>query len=140
MDDILISAEVDDETAKTIESGLNSFNELHNGPNPTKPLWVICRDDQGNISGGLKGLTIWDWFVISMLWVREENRGQGIGSRLLAEAEEAARKRGCTKFQLVTMTFQAPEFYKRFGYNEIGRVADYPPGHSYIWMTKSLPS
>ena len=132
---ITISTETD-EAAKIVENGLDAFNAMHNGPDPTKPLWFICRDDQGNVLGGLQGFTQWDWFAIAILWVREESRGQGIGSRLLTEAEEEARKRGCTKFRLGTMTFQAPDFYKKFGYVEVGRMTDLPPGQSYIWMTK----
>ncbi|EIZ82283.1 putative GCN5-related N-acetyltransferase [Methylobacterium sp. GXF4] len=136
---ITISTEAD-AAAKIVEDGLNAFNALHNGPDPTKPLWFICRDDQGTVLGGLQGFIQWDWFAIAMLWVREEHRGRGIGTRLLTEAEQEARKRGCIKFRLGTMTFQAPEFYKRFGYVEIGRMDDLPPGHSYIWMTKILPA
>lgn len=132
---IMISTEAD-EAAKIVENGLDAFNAMHNGPDPTKPLWFICRDDQGNVLGGLQGFTQWDWFAIAILWVREESRGQGIGSRLLTEAEEEARKRGCTKFRLGTMTFQAPDFYEKFGYVEVGRMTDLPPGQSYIWMTK----
>ena len=135
---ITVSADIDAETAKIVEDGLDRFNELHNGPDPTKPLWLICRDDQGHVLGGLKGLIQWDWFVVSMLWVKEERRQQGIGQRLLQKAEDAARKHGCRRVRLATMTFQAPEFYRKFGYVEECRLLDVPPGHAFIWMSKTL--
>lgn len=133
-----VSAEVSQDAAKTVEEGLDRFNESQVGPALTNLLWVIQRDDRGDVVGGLQGHTIWNWLVISMLWVRDDSRYQGIGSKLLADGENAARDRGCTRSQLVTMSFQAPEFYKRFGYSEAGRIADFPPGHSYHWMIKEL--
>lgn len=135
---ITVSADVDAETAKIVEDGLNRFNELHNGADPTTPLWLIYRDDRGHVLGGLKGLIQWDWFVVLMLWVEEEKRRQGIGQRLLREAEDAARKHGCRRVRLATMTFQAPEFYRKLGYAEECRLLDVPPGHAYIWMAKTL--
>ena len=39
---------------------------------------------------------------------------------------------------LGTHDFQAPEFYKKFGYEVIGTVEDYPRRHSKIWMKKDL--
>ena len=135
---ITVSADIDAETAKIVEDGLDRFNERHNGPDPTKPLWLVYRDDQGNVLGGLKGLIQWDWFVVAMLWVEEEKRRRGIGQRLLREAEDAARKHGCRRVRLATMTFQAPEFYRKFGYVEECRLLDVPPGHAFIWMSKTL--
>lgn len=55
-----------------------------------------------------------------------------------AEAEAEARRRGCSAAVLYTITFQAPGFYERRGYRLLGRIECQPPGHTRLWMTKSL--
>jgi N-acetylglutamate synthase-like GNAT family acetyltransferase len=57
---------------------------------------------------------------------------------LLADAEAVARERGCTSIYLDTFSFQAPDFYKRLGFKEFGRLNDFPPGRTRIWLWKSL--
>jgi hypothetical protein len=37
-----------------------------------------------------------------------------------------------------TFGFQAPEFYRKLGYREFGRLDDFPAGHSRSWLTKAL--
>ena len=135
---ISVSGEVDDEIAKTLVDGLTQFNESLIGPDNTKTLWIVSRDEQGSIDGGLQGFTQWDWFIIGLLWVKEAQRGRGVGRRLLAKAEETANERGCRRLRVATMSFQAPGFYERFGYREVCRLPDAAPGHSYIWMDKVL--
>ncbi len=62
---------------------------------------------------------------VSRLGVREDRKGEGIGSRLLARAETAARERGCEIVWLTTPGEhpRLPEFYRARGYEEAG---DYP--------------
>ena len=52
---------------------------------------------------------------ISFLWVSPQERRQGRGRQLLLMAEAEARKRGCSNATLNTFSFQAPEFYRKFG-------------------------
>jgi GNAT superfamily N-acetyltransferase len=51
--------------------------------------------------------------------VRAEDRGAGLGARLLEEFEAEARSRGCRRVFVTSFTFQAPGFYERHGYREI---------------------
>jgi hypothetical protein len=37
------------------------------------------------------------------------------------------------------MSFQAPDFYRKLGYEEFGRLDDFPPGHSRLFFRKNLP-
>ncbi|MFD5684518.1 GNAT family N-acetyltransferase [Streptomyces bacillaris] len=103
------------------------------------PLEVWALDREGALAGGLTGRTWAYWLHVDLLWVDARHRGSGLGSRLLAEAERTARtERACTRSRLETWDFQAPEFYRKHGYEEIGRVEDYPPGVTEFILTKRL--
>lgn len=115
---------------------LNEYNIEHVGPSNHVPLWLFARDPEGKVHGGVRGQTYWTWCTIDVLAVAKPYRRQGIGSRLLAKAEEIARARGCVGIRLDTTSFQAPSFYQRNGYTEFGRIEDYPPGHSRVWLMK----
>ena len=75
---------------------------------------------------------------IDILWVHEEYRKQGIGSRLLAAAEKEATLRGCHHVHVDTMSWQAPAFYQKYGYEVIGVLPDIPRGHQKYLLQKSL--
>jgi GNAT superfamily N-acetyltransferase len=78
------------------------------------------------------------WLELTLLWVAEPLRGKGYGEQLLRAAEEEARMQGCRGVFLSTFSFQAQPFYERFGYEVFGELADYPAGHAYYFMKKTL--
>jgi len=53
-------------------------------------------------------------------------------------AEVEARKRGARYAYLDTFDFQAPEFYKKYGYEVFGVLEDFPSGHTRYFMKKQL--
>lgn len=73
-----------------------------------------------------------------MMWVREDRRHQGWGSRLLRTAEDEALRRGCDRVVASSFTFQAPAFYQRHGYRETGRTLGIPGGHDDVHLFKAL--
>lgn len=103
------------------------------------PLEIWALDGAGGIAGGLTGHTWAHWLHVDLLWVDARHRGSGLGSRLLAEAERTARTdRACTRSRLETWDFQAPDFYRKRGYEVTGRVDNYPPGVTEFTLTKQL--
>ncbi|MFD7701489.1 GNAT family N-acetyltransferase [Streptomyces caelestis] len=103
------------------------------------PLHVWAWDANGDLAGGLVGHTWTAWLHVTYLWVDARHRGAGLGSGLLAEAERvAAAERACTASRVETWDFQAPEFYKRQGYEVVGVIPDYPPGITEYTLTKRL--
>lgn len=113
----------------TREKGLNFLPE---------DLTLVIRDEAGAIRGGLVAETVWSWMYVRLLAVHETLRRESLGRRLLERAEEIARVRGCVGVWLDTYSFQAPGFYLKLGYEEWGRLDDYPPGHCRIFLRKRL--
>lgn len=103
------------------------------------PLQVWALDDSGAVAGGLVGHTWTTWLHVTYLWVDERHRGARLGSQLLATAERLAHdERGCTAARLETWDFQAPEFYRKRGYDVVCVIPDYPPGITEYTLTKRL--
>ena len=127
-----------DEEREAILTPLRAYNEAQAGPSNAQLLALLIRDDNGEILGGLYGRFFYQWLFIELLSVPEQARGQGMGSKLMQMAEDLAREKECVGIWLDTFEFQAPEFYKRLGYNELGQIADYPPGHKRFFFQKHL--
>ena len=121
-----------------IREALNQFNCAHVGDDGHTPLNLIEYDADGSIIGGLLGGTYWGWLYIDILWVREDHRRQGVGSRLLTEAEKEAMRRGCHHVHVDTMSWQAPAFYQKHGYEVIGVLPDIPLGNQKYLLMKAL--
>ncbi len=101
-------------------------------------MLFTMRDAEDNVIAGLSG---WSWggcMAIEFLWVREEWRGKRLGAQLLEAAEAEGIARGCTQVVLDTHDFQAPEFYKKHGYEIYGAMDDYPRGFKKYHLKKRL--
>jgi GNAT superfamily N-acetyltransferase len=131
-------AEPDKATVDAISDGLAAYNEQLAPGGRWAPLWIVGRDGAGAVQAGLKGVTEYNWLFVNWLWVAEPYRRQGVGTRLLSDAEAIARERGCASIYLDTFGFQAPNFYKKLGFAEFGRLDDFPRGHTRFWLRKSL--
>ncbi len=120
-----------------ISESLGHYNAPFLGDPPYSYFGLFVRDEAGAIRAGLIANCYAGWLFINLLWVHETLRRGGIGSGLIAEAERHAREFGCHSAWVDTFSFQAPEFYPRFGYREFARL-DYPPGHHRIFFRKPL--
>ena len=123
---------------KYIREELNQFNNERVGEDGHTPLNIVEYDTNGNIIGGILGGTYWGWMYVDILWVHENHRYKGIGSKLLREAEKEAIRRGCLHVHLDTMSWQAPEFYQKHGYEVIGILPDIPNGNQKYLLMKAL--
>lgn len=112
---------------------------VSSGDGAEVPVEVYVHGPKGDLVGGLTGNTWASWLHVDLLWVADGLRGTGLGGRILGLAEEIARdERGCRHARLETWTFQAPGFYEKQGYREVGRVEDHPPGAAELILVKDL--
>jgi GNAT superfamily N-acetyltransferase len=129
----------DASASAVIDIGLSEYNELMAGYQDSRKLAVLVRGSgSGQVLGGLLGRTTLGLFFLDLFYLPASLRRGGIGSRVLHMAEEEAVHRGCTAATLFTIHFQAPGFYARHGWREVGRIVCDPPGHTRICMSKRL--
>ena len=75
---------------------------------------------------------------INTLWIDESIRNQDWGSKLLDVVEKEGRSKGCTISYTDTFTWQAPEFYKKRGYEIYGKLENFPKGNYLLYFFKKL--
>jgi len=124
--------------AAALRDALLQFNCQVTGHRHGRSLASFLRNDGDTLIAGIDGYTWGGYARIDYLWVSERYRGSGLGSRLLAAAEDEARARGCTSVVLDTYSFQAPEFYRQRHYVEVGVTKDTPEGHTQMLFQKEL--
>ncbi|MDI9219642.1 GNAT family N-acetyltransferase [Pantoea sp. EA-12] len=135
---IEVSDSITPEFALPIESGLNQYNDEAVGFNENKPLAVVVRDEHGVVLGGMLGRTYLGLLFIDLVYLPPEIRGKGIGSQILKCVEDEGRERGCKTAVLYTITFQAPAFYEKNGWQRFGEIPCLPEGTSRVFLRKDL--
>ena len=121
-----------------LDEEISAFNAAVTGYHDGRLLSIAVREGSGDLRAGLYGWTWGGCGYIDLLWVRDDQRSGGLGTKLLAAAEAEIRRRGCDRVALNTHSFQAPDFYARFGYTECGRTPGYPRGHDDIHLVKQF--
>lgn len=128
------------ESKKTQELGnlIRAYNQSKREPSKSEPLNIYVEDQQGNLIAGMVAETFGNWLEIEYLYVQENLRGQGLGSNILNRAEKEARERKCKYSFVNTYQFQAPDFYKKHGYEEVFALKEYPYTGERYYYTKEL--
>ncbi len=143
-----VNSAASEELLECVRKFLHAYNRASNPvfyaivDDPThtnQPLNVFAFDAPDQCVGGLLGSTDLAWLKIDILVIHADHRRCGIGSHLIRLAEGEARARGCRYSFLDTMSFQAPEFYPKLGYQICGRLEDWDShGHTKFLFTKKL--
>jgi GNAT superfamily N-acetyltransferase len=116
------------EALLAVDEGLETHNQASAPLAEVSPLAALAHDSSGRLVGGAVGRTWGRCCELQQLWVEAGLRSQGTGSRLLQDFEAHARRRGCSIFYLTTLSYQAPDFYRRHGYRVLAQIDGYPNG------------
>lgn len=128
----------DEDTAvfDALVDGVREHKYENMGREETKPLSVIARDEDDKLIGGVSGRMIYKNFLIGVVWVDKEARGTGLGRSLMELAEVEAKKLGCLVAQVDTLSFQAPVFYEKLGFETVGVVPGFPGSPERYFLLK----
>lgn len=137
---LVVETDPDFRDVRLLEDRLYEFNVQATGIGDGKLLGVFLRRPDGTPIGGAYGWSWGDTCCLRYLFVPADLRNRGYGTRLMRTVEQEARRRGCCQIVLETHDFQAPDFYRKFGFGVMGIVQEYPRGHQLLTMVKQLPS
>ena len=87
-----------------------------------KGTFLLLGDDGGPLAGCVYVDVQGNAGYFGMLSIDPARQGQGLGSRLIAAAEDYCRNAGCTAMELevVDLRTELPPFYQKLGYSETG--------------------
>ena len=124
-------------TKRAVLGGLIGYNTEKMGKQKYKRFAVSLREGD-KIVGGIVGEVWTTVLFIQLFWMEQKLRGKDHGTKLIRAIEQEARRFGATRSYVDTMSFQAPGFYRTWGYKEFGSIEGYPDGVTRHWFTKSL--
>ncbi|MED1116996.1 GNAT family N-acetyltransferase [Bacillus paramycoides] len=129
------------EDSDYIREKVIEYNQKHlsnEEKTPSEKVSFIVKNEKEEIVGGITAIIFWHHVHVDFLWVSEEYRHEGYGSKLMNLIEEVAIEKECRLINLDTFSFQAPNFYKKHGYTVIGMSEDHPKGHNHYYLEKRL--
>jgi GNAT superfamily N-acetyltransferase len=124
---------------EAVEEQIYRHNAARTGYRDAAPL-AFAAEVEAQLVGVVAGFTWGGNCELRQLWVREDLRGQGLGKRLMNEAVDEARARGCAQILLATYDFQAPGFYTKLGFEVVAELPDKPLGYTEFVMRLRLRS
>ena len=104
-----------EEVDKIADELLSEYDNENNVKYNFNKFGFIAKQNDVTI-GYLTGFSYYSEVTINNLVVLKEYRGKGIGTKLIKQVESHFKNKGFNNINLVTNEFQAPEFYKKCGY------------------------
>ncbi len=109
-----LNAEIEEKMRKD----LVAYEASHGIDVNYKPFALVLFDEKKEAIGVLNAFTCFAEIYIMDLWVDKTFRGKGYGTKLLKDLENRFDGKGFNNINLVTNAFQAPDFYKKCGYEQ----------------------
>lgn len=136
--DFVIKEKPSLEDINLVRDRLVEYNMDYLKPDYQKKFVIEARDENGELSGGIVFETTGNMLHLELLWVSADRRKKGLGSRLLKEAEDYAKRAGCADAYLTTFSFQARPFYEKHGYKMMYIQKNFHDGIVKYHMEKEL--
>lgn len=93
--------------------------EINDGiPQYERKRYQFIAEENGIVIGFVSGLTHHRWFYLSDLWVHENHRRHGLGTKLLIMMEEKVWSLRIEHIYTWTSGFTNPLFYEKMGYRK----------------------
>ncbi len=137
MTDIYFTSEPSKDEIESFHKGLNDYNGKY-VKNDFEKIAITVKSKEDIVVAGIDGMSYWGRAYIDNLWVDENYRREGIGSKLLKDFEIIAKAKDCLGVQLSTMSFQAIGFYEKNGYETFAKLGGFADGHYCIFYTKEI--
>lgn len=99
---------------------------------------AFCIDHQDEPVGMIALQLFWEQLHIKYLFVEEPFRNQGMGRHLMEHALAYGKLKGCEFAFVETMSFQAPEFYTKMGFQIEFSRSGYAHHTTFHYLKKSL--
>jgi GNAT superfamily N-acetyltransferase len=133
-----IESQAPTEDVEIIVNGVLAYGRAQATDGNAEAISCLVRDAGYVVAGG-SGRTEYRRLFVNHLWVAQQLRGQGIGTRVLLELEAVASQRGCQDAIIETLDDSVAAFYTRLGYGLVALVPRYVgPFNRHIMRKPSL--
>lgn len=95
---------------------LEKYENRHGIDVNYKQFALVLTDKYDNAIGILNAFTAFAEISVCYLWVDISHRRKGYGRQLLQFLEDHFKDKGFNNINLINSQFQAPEFYKKYGF------------------------
>lgn len=128
-----------DETKELVLNQMKKTIEDVVGKYDRKSFTITVKNTNSKIIAGLSGVIRGKFEChVERLWVDENYRSQGIGTKMIKAVENYARANHCGTIILETMDFQAEGFYSKLGFKRIATIPQGRFGRDQHVMRKIL--
>ena len=102
------------------------------------PISFYIKNQEKEIISAIVCQPFWGALHIKYVWTHYKNRKEGYSSRLMEEVFRYAKKYKFSFIYVETLNFQAPDFYKKFGFEIEFIRKGFSKDVAFFYMRKNL--
>jgi ribosomal protein S18 acetylase RimI-like enzyme len=112
-----------------VAQNLLAHTEKEIGRRVMHESYALMAYDGQRLIGAVIGKIYSNWMHLDLVWVDESYRGNSVGSRLLDTSYQTATAAGLHGIEVWTQSWQAPDFYRKLGYENFAVFDDFIEGY-----------